>query len=84
LQPDDYSQYYEAEWWGIAQIQTRLLGSSGRPAPGPESARQQRKGNPRSDIEEDRLVLALDPNVEAVDWQVAAEFLVGKQGPAPV
>src|SRR5262249_23252675 len=38
----------------------------------------------RSDVEENRLVLALHPDVEAVDRHFAFGFLVGDERPAPV
>ena len=38
----------------------------------------------RSDIEENGLVLALDPDVEAVDRQLAPHLFVGNERPAPV
>src|SRR5262249_61984534 len=37
-----------------------------------------------SDVEENRLVLALHPDVEAVDRHFALGFLVGDERPAPV
>ena len=37
-----------------------------------------------SDIEENRLVLALHANVEAVDGLAAAGLLVGNEGAAPI
>ena len=38
----------------------------------------------RSDIEENRLVFALNTNVEAVDRQLASHLFVGNESPAPV
>src|SRR5262245_16832531 len=40
--------------------------------------------NCRSDVEENRLVLTLHPDVEAVDRHFAFGFLVGDERPAPV
>src|SRR5262245_52102072 len=37
-----------------------------------------------SDVEENRFVLALDPDVEAVDREPAADLLVGNESPTPV
>src|SRR4030095_5829289 len=46
----------------------------------PGSTRRQRI----SDVKENRFVLALDPDVEAVDRKPAADLLVGNESPTPV
>src|SRR6187551_2234459 len=47
-------------------------------------AKRQQTGGVRSDVEENRLVFALNANVEPVYRHVAPHLLVGNESPAPL
>src|SRR4029077_13335001 len=64
---------------------TRNVGASGRYC-APARVRQSLKkaAEPASNVEENRLAVALDADIETIDRQIAPHLLVGNERPTPV